>query len=200
MNGTMLRINLSRKDEVASLEELCRTTENNMRIVLLNVKVGNKKVVVENLLPSIINGYKQNSNPLIIFTVKIENNDFIYLEDEINEVILSERKESNLRNVDILVKREGEIITLIEAMDANIYQYYGADMLRSEAHYLYRTRVLEQCKLGVTYDLAALYLKESRLENWFLNRFREEKIAEFQKDYNYASELFEMLLREKNCF
>ena len=196
----MLRINLSKKDEVASLEELCRTTENNVRIVLLNVKVSNKKVVVENLLLSIINGYKQNSNPMIIFTVKIENSDFIYLEDEINRKILSERKKDSSRNGDIFIEREGETITLMEAMDANIDQYYDADMLRSEAHYLYRTRELEQCKLGVTYDLAALCLKESRLENWFLHRFKEEKIAEFQKDCSNANELFEVLLSQKNCF
>ena len=80
--------------------------------------------------------------------------------------------------------------------------------VRGEAYTLFRSRKFEKCKIGVVYELIALYYGESDIQSDFLGEFGSEKVWEFQDDdpddgieYKHAKLFFTWLIKQYNfCY
>ena len=102
----------------------------------------------------------------------------------------------NEKEDEIYIICNNEVITLTQFMKDNLY--WDVHDARSEASSLYRTREFEKCKLGVAYDMIALYLKESDIRSYFLKKYDKIRVREFQRDFTHLYLFFKTHLMELN--
>ncbi len=116
---------------------------------------------------------------------------------EVENLVQKLKDEStNEKEDEIYIICDDEVTTLTRFMKKHIY--FGKYDAANEASSLYRTREFEKCKLGVAYELIALYLKEDYTRSYFLWKYDKIKVREFQRDFTHLHFFFKSHLMKLN--
>ena len=204
-----IRINMSGKEmnlEAGSvyLSKLCQEANENTCISITSVGENNRRLILHIVLDAIINGYNLNENENVIFTVKVEDDYFAYLEDSMNNTLLKKRHQKLARTTvsedNEVSKSELDTTSLVDNIKQAINRY-DEYALRRMAGGKYRTRKAKECQEGAIYDLAAVILGESEIIGYLTGLgVTLEEIHEFrfQEGFVNVEKLYRKILQSKN--